>query len=241
MPGSRRRGPREARHLPYRSLALAAARSLHPGRFSISAETRWLGWPDGLQARKSTEEVSPAKPGVYLFRDRAGDVLYVGKAKSLRPRVRSYFQQSQDSRTAIQQLAGPGRGHRGDRDAERGRGAAPRAEPRQAAPAAVQRPPARRQVVSVHRRHRRGRVPARHVHARAPPPRRRVLRAVRQREEGARDARRPQPGLPVPALRGAEARASLGDPVPRLPHRAVPRAVRGLRRRRRITWRSSTR
>jgi excinuclease ABC subunit C len=46
----------------------------------------------------------PAKPGVYLFRDRAGDVLYVGKAKSLRPRVRSYFQQSQDSRTAIQQL-----------------------------------------------------------------------------------------------------------------------------------------
>jgi len=46
----------------------------------------------------------PAKPGVYLFRNRAGDVLYVGKAKSLRPRVRSYFQQSQDSRTAIQQL-----------------------------------------------------------------------------------------------------------------------------------------
>src|SRR5437773_1253509 len=46
----------------------------------------------------------PAKPGVYLFRDKAGDVLYVGKAKSLRPRVRSYFQQSQDTRTAIQQL-----------------------------------------------------------------------------------------------------------------------------------------
>jgi excinuclease ABC subunit C len=46
----------------------------------------------------------PAKPGVYLFRDRAGDVLYVGKAKSLRPRVRSYFQQSQDARAAIRQL-----------------------------------------------------------------------------------------------------------------------------------------
>ncbi len=46
----------------------------------------------------------PAKPGVYLFRDKAGEVLYVGKAKSLRPRVRSYFQQSQDTRTAIQQL-----------------------------------------------------------------------------------------------------------------------------------------
>jgi excinuclease ABC subunit C len=47
----------------------------------------------------------PAKPGVYLFRDEAGDVLYVGKAKSLRPRVRSYFQQqSSDTRTAIRQL-----------------------------------------------------------------------------------------------------------------------------------------
>src|SRR5438552_18703936 len=46
----------------------------------------------------------PARPGVYLFRDQAGEVLYVGKAKSLRPRVRSYFQQSSDSRTAIRQL-----------------------------------------------------------------------------------------------------------------------------------------
>ncbi len=46
----------------------------------------------------------PAKPGVYLFRDRAGEVLYVGKAKSLRSRVRSYFQRSLDSRAAIRQL-----------------------------------------------------------------------------------------------------------------------------------------
>src|SRR4249919_21393 len=33
----------------------------------------------------------PQSPGVYLFRSAAGDVLYVGKAKSLRSRVRSYF------------------------------------------------------------------------------------------------------------------------------------------------------
>src|SRR2546421_1870288 len=46
----------------------------------------------------------PARPGVYLFRDRAGEVLYVGKAKSLRPRVRSYFQQSADTRATIRQL-----------------------------------------------------------------------------------------------------------------------------------------
>jgi excinuclease ABC subunit C len=46
----------------------------------------------------------PAKPGVYLFRDSKGDVLYVGKAKTLRPRVRSYFQRGQDGRAQIQFL-----------------------------------------------------------------------------------------------------------------------------------------
>ena len=34
----------------------------------------------------------PASPGVYLFKDKKGVVVYVGKAKSLRSRVKSYFQ-----------------------------------------------------------------------------------------------------------------------------------------------------
>ena len=46
----------------------------------------------------------PAKPGVYLFRDERGRVLYIGKAKSLRPRVRSYFQKTGDTRTTIRGL-----------------------------------------------------------------------------------------------------------------------------------------
>jgi excinuclease ABC subunit C len=33
----------------------------------------------------------PTDPGVYLYRDEAGEILYIGKAKNLRSRVKSYF------------------------------------------------------------------------------------------------------------------------------------------------------
>jgi excinuclease ABC subunit C len=46
----------------------------------------------------------PPKPGVYLFRDARGQVLYIGKAKSLRPRVRSYFQPAATPRGTQGQL-----------------------------------------------------------------------------------------------------------------------------------------
>src|SRR5580693_4918896 len=39
-------------------------------------------------------DLLPESPGVYLFKDAAGTVLYVGKAASLRSRVRSYFLES---------------------------------------------------------------------------------------------------------------------------------------------------
>src|SRR5438067_1807969 len=48
----------------------------------------------------------PASPGVYVFRGDDRSVLYIGKAKSLRSRVRSYFQKGGDGRAQMTQLAG---------------------------------------------------------------------------------------------------------------------------------------
>jgi len=50
-----------------------------------------MSLPD--QVKQKLQEL-PEKPGVYLMRDRNGTVIYVGKAKSLRNRVRNYFQRA---------------------------------------------------------------------------------------------------------------------------------------------------
>ena len=50
-----------------------------------------LQQPDRLAAR--LKEV-PSEPGCYLMRDTEDRILYIGKAKVLRQRVRSYFQTS---------------------------------------------------------------------------------------------------------------------------------------------------
>jgi excinuclease ABC subunit C len=46
----------------------------------------------------------PASPGVYIFKDAEGKVLYVGKAKNIRSRVASYFTRSGDGRPKIAEL-----------------------------------------------------------------------------------------------------------------------------------------
>ena len=40
----------------------------------------------------------PAKPGVYMWLDKEGTILYAGKAKNLRARVQSYLSESGDGR-----------------------------------------------------------------------------------------------------------------------------------------------
>jgi len=56
------------------------------------------------RTRKKLDSL-PDRAGVYLFRDHKGAVLYVGKASSLKSRVRSYFQRSSsDTRFFIDRL-----------------------------------------------------------------------------------------------------------------------------------------
>ena len=57
-----------------------------------------------LEALQERARVLPVEPGVYLFRDAAGVVLYVGKAQSLRARVRSYFNRGGDGRLRMEFL-----------------------------------------------------------------------------------------------------------------------------------------
>ncbi|HGR8187828.1 TPA: excinuclease ABC subunit UvrC [Streptococcus pneumoniae] len=48
---------------------------------------------------KSKPELLPTSPGCYIHKDKNGTIIYVGKAKNLRNRVRSYFRGSHDTKT----------------------------------------------------------------------------------------------------------------------------------------------
>ena len=52
----------------------------------------------------------PEQPGVYLFRNARGAVLYVGKALNLRRRIASYFQQRRRQPARLHRMIGRARG-----------------------------------------------------------------------------------------------------------------------------------
>src|SRR5499433_1840480 len=68
-------------------------------------------WGHGFEMSSALTSITeklvslPSRPGVYLMRDKAAKVIYVGKANDLRSRVRAYFN-SGDGRSQIQFLVG---------------------------------------------------------------------------------------------------------------------------------------
>ncbi|HEY5011707.1 MAG TPA: DEDD exonuclease domain-containing protein [Acidimicrobiia bacterium] len=104
------RVPTEPAHRAYAD-AQATAEVLH-ALLERAASFGVLGLDDllllpSMRAHPSAAKLAltaglPRAPGVYLFRDRTGRVLYVGKATNLRSRVRSYF--STDDRRKVPQL-----------------------------------------------------------------------------------------------------------------------------------------
>jgi DNA polymerase-3 subunit epsilon len=104
------RVPTEPNHRAYAD-AQATAEVLHAlleraAAFGVLGLDDLLALPT-MRAHPSAAKLAlttrlPRAPGVYLFRDRDGRVLYVGKATNLRARVRSYF--SSDDRRKVPQL-----------------------------------------------------------------------------------------------------------------------------------------
>ncbi len=61
-----------------------------------------------IQLRDKVAQL-PTQPGVYLYKDAVGTVLYVGKAKNLRSRVRSYFNEDRLAESKTGSLIGEAR------------------------------------------------------------------------------------------------------------------------------------
>ena len=114
----------------------------------------------------------PTAAGVYLFQDAGGTILYVGKARSLRNRVRLLLSGIQLAGCENRLARARNRRPRLHRRRQRKRGARARKQPDQAAQAEIQRAAARRQNLSLHSLHR-----IREISARlrdAPPEKRRL-------------------------------------------------------------------
>ena len=56
---------------------------------------------NNLKELKNKVAGLPEAPGVYIFKDARGQIIYIGKAKSLKKRVQSYFSRELDAKTQV--------------------------------------------------------------------------------------------------------------------------------------------
>ena len=49
-------------------------------------------------ALKAKINTFPKKPGIYFFKDKSHEIIYIGKARSLRDRAKSYFASTTDTK-----------------------------------------------------------------------------------------------------------------------------------------------
>ena len=105
-PGRDEIGPRYESLVVYPTTALAGAEQKPDLDQAVDRDADDDAPPDSAMEDGLTRklEAIPLEPGVYLLLDRNGKVLYIGKAKSLRPRVRSYFREGGDGRFQVRFL-----------------------------------------------------------------------------------------------------------------------------------------
>lgn len=73
---------------------------------ALSTITKFAKRPesDKYQFLKPTIESLPLSPGVYLMKNKDGQIIYIGKSKCLQKRVRSYFYEQEDKSKKLQRL-----------------------------------------------------------------------------------------------------------------------------------------
>ena len=182
---------------------------------------------DTVSYRPRAREI-PTQPGVYRFRDSAGRVLYVGKAKNLRARLSNYFAPLRDSARAHQTDGHHRELRRVDRGQHGVRGAPTRVHLDQGIQPAVQCAVPRRQDLPVPRDHH-GRRRAAGVHHPQPQDQGRTL--LRPVHEGVGDPGNPRPdaqGVPDAQLLGCDLPPGAANrpAVPARGHRSLLRTLR---------------
>ena len=220
---SRKPRPRQASDLPFTAIDWTA----HAGDADGMV---------GAEVIQTLVKRLPNAPGVYRMMNAAGDVLYVGKARSLKKRVTNYAQ----GPLPHQPHRPDGARDRDDgvrRHPHRDRGAAARSQSYQALAAALQCADAGRQVVSLYRAHRRPSV-ARHLQAsRRALAQGRLFRPVRLGRRGRPHDQLAAAGVPAPHLHGFGVREPHAA-LPALPDQALLRPLhrRDLRCRTMPNW-----